>query len=114
MYVYSVFPATTERRNMHQDHPASDYQAVVGADAQLIDVRQPNEVAQGTLPGAVNIPLDSLQARIPELDPTRRVVLLCRSGGRSGVAAELLTSAGFSNVINLAGGMMAYANSNRG
>ena len=93
---------------MHRDHPVSDYRTAVGADAQLIDVRQPDEVAEGTLPGAVNIPLDVLPQRIDELDRGRRVVLLCRSGGRSTMAAEFLTEAGFADVVNLSGGMLAY------
>ena len=91
----------------HTDHPAPDYQSVLVDDAQLIDVREPTEFAAGTLPGARNIALGSLPERIAELDPTRRVVLLCRSGGRSTAAAELLTGSGFSDVVNLAGGMLA-------
>jgi len=94
---------------MHRDHPVTDYQTAVGPDTQLVDVRQPDEVQAGTLPGAVNIPLDVLPARLGELDPGRRVVLLCRSGGRSAMAAEMLTSSGFGDVVNLDGGMLAYA-----
>jgi rhodanese-related sulfurtransferase len=45
---------------------------------------------------------------LDELDRGRRVVLVCRSGGRSTTAAELLTAAGFADVVNLAGGMLAY------
>ncbi len=96
---------------MHTDHPVTDYETVVGSEGQLIDVRQPDEVAVGTLPGAVNIPLDTLPDRLDELDRSRRVVLLCRSGGRSTSAAELLTAAGFTDVVNLAGGMLAFADS---
>lgn len=91
---------------MHTDHPVADYAAVVGSDGQLVDVREPSEVAEGSLPGAVNIPLGDLPARIGELDPDRRVVLLCRSGGRSGQAAEFLSASGFGDVVNLAGGML--------
>ena len=96
---------------MHRDHPITDFQAVVGPTDQLIDVRQPDEVATGTLPGAVNIPLDALPERLAQLDPGRRVVVLCRSGGRSTMASELLTEAGFADVVNLAGGMLAYGDS---
>ncbi|NNE72889.1 MAG: rhodanese-like domain-containing protein [Acidimicrobiales bacterium] len=91
----------------HREHPVADYEAVLAADAQLIDVREPHELARGTLPGAINIPLDSLAGRLGELDKNRRVVLLCRSGGRSGIAAELLTASGFTDVVNLTGGMLA-------
>ncbi len=91
----------------HRDHPVSDYQAALEPDAQLIDVREPNEVADGTLPGAINIPLGQLPDRMAELDQSRRVVLLCRSGGRSTKAAEFLTASGFTDVVNLQGGMLA-------
>ncbi|MGB0113164.1 MAG: rhodanese-like domain-containing protein [Ilumatobacteraceae bacterium] len=87
-------------------HPAREHADVIDAGTQLIDVRQPDEVATGTIPGAVNIPLDQLPARIDELDRTRRVVLLCRSGRRSDHAAELLVAAGFGDVVNLDGGVL--------
>ncbi len=92
----------------HADHPAAEFESAIGPTGQLIDVREPNEVAQGTLPGAVNIPLGELPHRLGELDPGRRVVILCRSGGRSTQAATQLTAAGFGDVVNLAGGMLAY------
>lgn len=91
----------------HRDHPVNDYAAVVTDGAQFVDVREPGEVAAGTLPGTMNIPLGELAGRIDELDPSRRVVLLCRSGGRSTTAAQMLTAAGFGDVVNLAGGMLA-------
>jgi rhodanese-related sulfurtransferase len=92
----------------HSDHPATDYEAVLGDDGQLLDVRQPDELAAGALPAAVNIPLGELAERVDELDPDRRVVVVCRSGGRSTKASEFLTETGFSDVVNLAGGMLAF------
>jgi len=92
----------------HRDHPATDYQSVVTPNTNFVDVREPDEVAAGTLPGTVNIPLGDLPTRLDELDRTKPVVVLCRSGGRSTTAAELLTAAGFSDVVNLAGGMLAF------
>ena len=91
---------------MHRDHPVRDYAAVI-TGAQFIDVREPSEVAEGTLPGTVNIPLGALPERIGELDPAQPVVVLCRSGGRSTQACEFLTASGFADVVNLAGGMLA-------
>ncbi len=93
----------------YRDHPAADYASVVDADTQFVDVRQPEEVAVETLDGAINIPLDELPTRVSELDPQKRTVLLCRSGARSGQAAEFLSGAGFVDVVNLDGGMLAYA-----
>lgn len=89
--------------------PVQEFETVVDAMTQFIDVRQPEEVAEQGIDGAVNIPLDQLPSRIGELDADRRTVLLCRSGNRSGQAAEFLSRAGFTDVINLAGGMLAYA-----
>ena len=59
------------------------------------------------MPNSIFIPLGQLPDRIGELDPNRPVALLCRSGGRSGKAAEFLMANGFSDVTNLAGGMMS-------
>ncbi len=92
---------------MHREHPANDYAGAVGSDGQLVDVREPDEVATGMLPGAIHIPLGDLPHRLGELDRDRRVVLLCRSGGRSTQAAEYLTAVGFGDVVNLTGGMLA-------
>jgi rhodanese-related sulfurtransferase len=89
-------------------HPVADYAAVVDETTQFIDVRRPDEVAQGTIDGALNIPLQELIDRVSELDPQRRTVLLCRSGNRSTQAGEFLAAAGFVDVVNLDGGMIVY------
>lgn len=98
---------------MHSDHPIADYQSVVSDGTQFVDVREPDEVAAGTLPGTTNIPLGEIGERLGELDGDRRVVVMCKSGGRSTQAAEILTDAGFSDVVNLAGGMMAWDKANK-
>ena len=93
----------------HIDLPVNDFADAIGPHGQLIDVREPSEFGAGTLPGAVNIPLAELGTRLSDIDPDRRVVLLCRSGGRSTTAARFLTQAGYDDVVNLAGGMLAYS-----
>lgn len=90
----------------HRDVHVGDFAAAVGETGQLIDVREPDEVAAGTLPGALNIPLGELPERIGELDRTRTVVMLCRSGARSAMAAEFVAGQGFDDVVNLVGGML--------
>ena len=90
-------------------HPVTDYTTVVDSSTQFLDVREPAEVVEGTLPGTINIPLGQLPSRLAELDPTRRVVVLCRSGGRSAHAAKMLVDIGFTDVVNLDGGMLAYS-----
>jgi hydroxyacylglutathione hydrolase len=79
-----------------------------GNDAQVIDVRSPDEWSHGHIVGAQHIPLASLPDRIAEIDATRPVVLQCRGGGRSAIATSLLLSRGISNVSNLLGGYEAW------
>ncbi len=74
----------------------------------LVDVREPAEVAEWSIPGAVNIPLGQLTRRADELPRDRAVVTVCASGARSLAAAEWLTSQGY-GVANLVGGMAAWS-----
>jgi rhodanese-related sulfurtransferase len=73
----------------------------------IIDVREDDEVAAGKIPTAKHIPLGSIESRMNELDKSKEYIMVCRSGGRSGRAAQLLESQGF-NVINMSGGMLAW------
>lgn len=91
----------------HKQAPASETAALVAAGAQLVDVREPDEVAAASLPDSMFIPLGDLPARMGELDNTRPVIILCRSGNRSGRAADFLMANGFADVTNLVGGMMS-------
>jgi len=75
----------------------------------LLDVREPHELQISALPGALNIPLGTLAARLSELDSAREMVVLCKAGTRSARALELLVSAGFRRVKNLKGGINAWA-----
>jgi rhodanese-related sulfurtransferase len=83
-------------------------QRVAGGSAVLIDVREPVEWRQGHAPGATSIPLAQLSARIASLSRDRDVLLICRSGNRSGVAQDILARAGFDHAINVQGGMLAW------
>ena len=78
---------------------------------QVVDVREADEWREGHIDGAMHIPLGSLAARVAELDRDQPVVTVCRSGKRSMVAAKALTQAGFSDVTNLEGGMIAWSRS---
>ncbi|MCR9160121.1 MAG: MBL fold metallo-hydrolase [Nannocystaceae bacterium] len=79
------------------------------AGAKLIDVRQPDEwEAHGRAPGAQLVPLASLVEVSKAWDPAERVVLVCRSGGRSGTGASALRAEGFTNVVSMRGGMLAW------
>lgn len=79
-----------------------------GEPLQLIDVREPNETAHGTIAGARCLPLGTLEQHLDTLDHAVRIVLVCKSGVRSARAARQLMNAGFSSVHSLAGGMMRW------
>jgi rhodanese-related sulfurtransferase len=80
-----------------------------GEELILLDVRTPPEYAQeGHIAGARLLPLSSLRQRSRELPQDRPIVCVCRSGARSMAACEQLAALGFSNVANLAGGMLAW------
>jgi molybdopterin/thiamine biosynthesis adenylyltransferase/rhodanese-related sulfurtransferase/molybdopterin converting factor small subunit len=75
----------------------------------LVDVREPNEWEIVHLAGAHLIPKAQLPDRLNELTGARRLVVYCRTGGRSSQATQLLLDLGFSNVRNLTGGITAWA-----
>ena len=78
------------------------------ADHLLIDVRSNMEYAQGHIPNAVNIPLQTLSARLGEIDSEKSVVVVCASGNRSMSGSEVLDEAGYNHVYNLQGGTMVW------
>lgn len=78
-----------------------------GEKVNIIDVREDEEVAMGKIPGAHHIRLGELVNRLEELDKNEHYFMVCRSGGRSAMACELLIDEGF-NVTNMAGGMLAW------
>ncbi|MBT1004073.1 rhodanese-like domain-containing protein [Paenarthrobacter sp. DKR-5] len=74
---------------------------------QIVDVREDFEVAEGMIPEAVHIPMGELGARLAELDKSRPVIAVCRSGNRSARVADALNQAGY-QADTMAGGMMAW------
>jgi len=78
-------------------------------ELQIVDVRNPGEVAAGMIPGAVNIPVGQLPDRLDELDTHRPTVVYCAGGYRSSVAASLLRRHGFDDVSDVLGGYNAWA-----
>ena len=77
---------------------------MIKAGAKVIDVRSPGEFADEAYPGAVNVPLNVLPAKLGEIGPKEGpLVLYCASGARSASAARLLKQAGFTNVVNAGG-----------
>ena len=86
--------------------------ASVPDGAWLLDVREDDEWAAGHVPGARHIPLGELGARTAEVPQGQAVFVICRSGTRSGRAAQALTGAGW-QAINVAGGMQDWAAAGR-
>ncbi len=101
----------------HRDHvqiasrltaKAFDERATELADLQIVDVRNPGEVAAGTIPDAISIPVGQLPNRLGELDPAKPTVVYCAGGYRSSVAASLLRQNGFTDVSDILGGYGAW------
>ena len=87
----------------------SDVEQLQLAGAQLVDVRTSEEFAEGTIPGAVNIPLDEIHRRMSEIDD-HGVIVMCQAGVRGHVAARLLNELGVP-VKNLDGGYKTWRHS---
>jgi len=81
----------------------------VGDDVYLLDVREPDEWAAGHAPGAHHLPMMEIPARMSEVPTDTEVVVVCRSGGRSGQVVSYLMGNGWDNVRNLDGGMQSWA-----
>lgn len=75
---------------------------------QVLDIRNPGEVALGMIPGAIHIPLPELGKRMDELDRDRPVIAYCAGGWRSSVGASLLRARGFGDVSDILGGYNAW------
>ncbi|MBI5437987.1 MAG: rhodanese-like domain-containing protein [Nitrosomonadales bacterium] len=76
----------------------------------ILDVRSPEEYAEGHIPGAINIPHDQLGSRLAEISShkDKDIVLYCKSGKRAGIAAGILQAAGFSKLLHLVGDMNGW------
>ena len=93
--VAQVEPAEVERKLASAEPPL------------LVDVRQPDEFAQGHIPGARLIPLGELAGQLGELPKDRAIVAVCRSGARSANATLAMRQAGL-DAVNMVGGMLAW------
>ena len=109
-----------EAKTRIREITAADLQPLNDRGVPVIDVREPAEYAAGHLPGAVSIPRGVLEFEVDghpavngERDPAlahrdRPVVLYCRTGGRSALAAEALQRLGFAQPLSLAGGFTGW------
>ena len=100
-------------------HRMPDYEAItptelkkrleIGERPELLDVREPWEFELARIEGSKLIPLSDLPDRFTELDPSAETVVICHHGSRSAYATRALGQAGFRMVLNLEGGLDAYA-----
>ncbi|MGH9881074.1 MAG: rhodanese-like domain-containing protein [Pyrinomonadaceae bacterium] len=82
-----------------------------GADIQIVDVREANEVAIAKIPNTIHIPLGQVTNRMSEIDPNRETVVHCKGGVRSAMAIQALKRSGFTgDLTNLKGGITAWSN----
>jgi rhodanese-related sulfurtransferase len=87
--------------------PREVSELLLQGEVQLVDVRQPHEYEAGHIENATHIELGSLATQAHSLDRDRPVILVCRSGGRSAMATQALSQAGF-DAHNMAGGMLEW------
>lgn len=108
-----VAEARAQIENLSPDEVEAELQQ---GGAVLVDIRGADERAAGAIPGSVHAPRGKLEfladpaspMHKPELDPTRRIILHCASGGRSALATMTLRQLGFGNVAHLGGGYKAW------
>lgn len=81
---------------------SADAKKLVQDGAKLVDVRSPAEFGGGHLPGAINVPVNELGAKLKSLGPKDKpVIVYCASGARSAMARSVLKAQGFEKVFNL-------------
>jgi len=94
--VKSISPAELQRRLSGGDAPF------------MLDVRESEEMADGVVPGSVNIPMGDLGQRLGELPSDRDIVVICHLGARSAYITKQLNALGYDRVVNLSGGVDAW------
>ena len=80
----------------------------LGGKITIVDVRRPDETAQGTIPGAILMPLDNLPNTYSSLPKKGKLIVYCRSGHRSAQAVQFLLDHGYKNAVSMNGGYLAW------
>jgi hydroxyacylglutathione hydrolase len=105
--VMAAVPERTQRASRLTVREFEERRAAVDG-LQVVDIRNPGEIALGAVPDATAIPVGQLPSRVAELDPGAPTVVYCAGGYRSSVAASLLRNHGFDDVSDLLGGFGAW------
>ena len=82
-----------------------------GENPLVLDVREAWELQLASLPGVVHVPMNEVPARIAEFSREAETIVMCHAGGRSMRVAQFLVNQGFTNVVNLSGGIAAWSES---
>lgn len=107
----AVMAANPDRVQRASRMTAAEFESRKGGvdGLQLVDIRNPGEVATGTIDGAASIPVGQLPKRLDELDPNAPTIVFCAGGYRSSVGASVLRQAGFTDVSDILGGYSAWS-----
>ncbi|WP_413361895.1 sulfurtransferase TusA family protein [Lysinibacillus sp. 3P01SB] len=81
---------------------------ITARNGLILDVREAAEYAFGHIPGAKSIPMGELEKRLADLDKEQEIYVICRTGTRSDLAAQMLAEKGFTNVYNVLPGMSGW------
>ena len=112
MLLWSMFG--NRFRGVKEVKPTEALQLINHKNAFVLDVREAKEYSGGHVLNSVLIPLGTLKARLDELEKyrDRPMVVVCRSGSRSGTACAILAKHGYAQAYNLAGGVLAWQRNN--
>ncbi|MFD3005481.1 rhodanese-like domain-containing protein [Thermus tengchongensis] len=102
-----VFLAACGPKGSYQNVGPEELYRALESGAVVVDVRTPQEFAEGHVPGAINLPVENVAQWADTLPKDKPVYLYCRSGNRSRQAAEYLKKKGYTNLYNLEGGILA-------
>jgi rhodanese-related sulfurtransferase len=88
----------------------SQFEEMISDTTVLLDVRTPEEFAEGFIAGAVNLDYkaDQFEHKLDSLDKSRTYLVYCAAGGRSDKAAQIMKAKGFTSIVTLDGGMNAW------
>lgn len=90
----------TAFKNLFSQDKKKDLAVLIKDSAYLVDLRTPQEFAEGSVKGAVNISLDMVQNQLSKFKDKKHIIVFCRSGNRSCQAKSILEQNSFSNVTN--------------
>jgi len=107
-----MFGLFNTKPKTYQDIDAAEFRELMKEKkaAQIVDVRSDMEYRQGHIPGSklINMMSGDFDEQLMKLPKDKKILLYCRSGNRSGMAAQKLGDAGYENVYNLRGGLMYW------